>query len=96
MPKAYKSNLLLYADDFYFAFQRKGFIKTEKQLKGDFTNICEWFVDNRFSIRFGGNKTKCIFLASKRKIKNVSNPNITYKTMQTKQNSKVTHLYVAY
>ena len=38
----------------------------EKQLNGDFTNICEWFVDNRSSIQLGEDKTKSILSAKDR------------------------------
>ena len=38
-------------------FQGKDVIEIEKQLNGDFTNICEWFVDNRISIHFGKDQT---------------------------------------
>ena len=53
MPQAVKSNLFLYADDSCLIFQGKNVIEIEKQLNGDFINICEWFVDNRFSIHSG-------------------------------------------
>ena len=48
MPQAVKSNLFLYADDSCLVFQGKDIIEIEKHLNGDFTNICEWFVDNRY------------------------------------------------
>ena len=92
MPQAVKSNLFLYADDSCLIFQGKDAIEIEKQLNGDFTNICEWFVDNRLSIHFGEDKPKSILSASKRKIKKVPKLKITYKNMQIKQHSKVTYL----
>ena len=61
----------------------------EKQLNGDFTNICKWFVDDRLSIHFGADITKSMLFASKRKIKKVSKLNITYQNIQIKQHSKV-------
>ena len=64
-------------------------IGTEKQLNEDFTNICEWFVDNRLSIHLGEDKTKSILFASKRKIKKVPKLNKNYKNIQIKQHSKV-------
>ena len=48
MPQVVKSNLFLYADDSCLIFQGKDVIEIEKKLNEDFTNICEWFVDNRF------------------------------------------------
>ena len=92
MPQTVKSNLFLYADDSCLIFQGKDVIEIEKQLNGDFTNICEWFVDNRLSIHFGEDKTKSILFASKRKIKKVPKLNINYKNIQIKQHSKVTYL----
>ena len=75
-----------------FFFQEKGVIEIEKQLNGDFTNICEWFVDNKLSIYFDEDKTKSVLFSSKRKIKKVPKLNINYKNMQRKQHSKVTYL----
>ena len=66
MPQAAKSNLLRYADNSCFVFQEKDIIEIEKQLNGDFTNICGWFVDNRLSIHFGEDKTKSVLFASNR------------------------------
>ena len=76
-----KSNLFLYADDSCLAFQGKDIIEIEKELNEDFTNICEWFVDNRLSIHFGEDKTKSILFASKRKIKRVPKLKIKYKNI---------------
>ena len=92
MPQAVKSNLFLYADNSCLVFQGKDVIEIEKQLNADFTNICEWFVDNRLSIHFGEDKTKSILFASKRKIKRVPKLNIKYNNRQIKQHSKVTYL----
>ena len=72
MPHAVKSNLFLYADDSCLVFEEKDVIKIEKQLNGDFKNICEWFVNNRLSIHFGEDKTKSILFVSKRKIPKIS------------------------
>ena len=40
------------SNDSCLVFQGKDVIDIEKQLNGDFTNICEWFVDNSLSIHF--------------------------------------------
>ena len=92
MPQAVKSILFLYADDSCFIFNGKDVIEIEKQLNGDFTNICEWFVDNRLSIHFGEDKTKSILFPSNSKIKKVPKLKINYKSIQIKQHSKVTYL----
>ena len=46
-------------------------MQIKKQLNEDFENLCEWFVDNKFSIHFGDNKTKSTIFASKRRAKNI-------------------------
>ena len=92
MLQVVKSNLFLYADDSCPIFQGKDVKKIEKQLNGDFTNICEWFVDNRLSIQFDVDKTKSILFASKRKIKKVPKLKFNYKNIQIKQHSKDIYL----
>ena len=68
MPQAVKSNVLLYADDTCIFFQDKDPKVIEKQLNEDFSNLCDWFVDNKLSIHFGEDKTKSILFTNKRKI----------------------------
>ena len=41
----------------------------KKQLTKDFSNICDWFVNNKLRIHFGENKTKSILFSSKRNLK---------------------------
>ena len=76
MPMAVKCDLFLYADDTRLVFQSKNVI--EKQLNEDFTNICDWFVDNKLSIHFGEDKTKSILFATKRKIIKLQKLEIIY------------------
>ena len=92
MPQAVKSNLFLYSGDSCLVFQENDIIEVEKQLNGDFTNICEWFIDNRLSIHFGEGKTKSKLLDFEYKIKMVPKLKISYKNIQIKQHSKVTYL----
>ena len=58
----------------------------------DFSNICDWFVDNKLSIHFGEDKTKSILFASKFKNKNIKTLNIKYGDIQIKKHSKVKYL----
>ena len=92
MPQAIKSELLLYADDSCILFQHKDINVIQKQLNEDFSNLCDWFVDNKLSIHFGEDKTKSILFASKWKVKKASKLEITYKSIAIKQHSKVTYL----
>ena len=39
------------------------------QLNRHFNSLCDWLVDNKLSIHFGEDKTKCILFTSKNKIK---------------------------
>ena len=70
MSQAVKYGLFLYADDSYLVCQHKDVNEIEKQLNVDFSNVCDWFVDNNLSIHFGEDKTKTVF-ASKFKKKNI-------------------------
>ena len=71
MSQAVKCDLFLYADDSCLVCQHKDINEIEKQLNVEFSSICDWFVDNKLSIRFGENKTKSILFASKFKNKNI-------------------------
>ena len=44
-------------------------MKIEKKVSGDFTNIYDWFVDNRLSTHLGKNKTRAMLFPSKVKKK---------------------------
>ena len=69
MAQAVQSDLLLYVDDSGLTFQHKHVHTIEHQLNKDFTNLCEWFVDNKLSIHLGEEKTKCILFGSKLNLK---------------------------
>ena len=84
MPQAVKSNLLLYAHDSCFMYQ--------KVLNQDFENICDWFVDKKLSIHFGYDKTKSILSTSKRRAKNIHKLIIIYKEINIKQQAQITYL----
>ena len=71
MSQTVKCDLFLYADDTCLVCQHKDINKTENQLNEDFSNMCDWFVDNKLSIHFDQDKTKPIFFASKFKRKNI-------------------------
>ena len=70
MSQAVKCHFFLYADDSCLVYQHKDINEIEKQLNVDFSNICDWFVDNKLSIHIGDDKTKSILFASKFKKKN--------------------------
>ena len=41
-------------------FINTGISEIENILNKEFANVCEWFIDNKLSIYFGEDKTKCI------------------------------------
>ena len=67
-------------------------MQIEKRLNENFENLCDWFADNKLSIHFGEDKTRSILFASKRRAKNISQLNITYKDINIKQHLEVTYL----
>ena len=92
MSKAVKCDIFLYVDDTCLPCQNKDINKIENQLNEDFSNICDWFADNKLSIYFGEDKTKSILFASKFKKKNIKKLHIKYGDIQIKQHSKVKYL----
>ena len=89
MEQSVDSNLLLYADDSCIFFQNKDVKIIKEQLNKDFSNICDWFIDNKLSIHFGDDKTKSILFGNKRRIKTAEKLNIRYNHMEIKQHSNV-------
>ena len=92
VKQAVSSDLLLYADDSCLAFQHKHVTEIETHLNNDFSNLCEWFLDNKRSIHFREDKTKFILFGTKRKLRKVGKLNIAYQGIDIKQNSQVTFL----
>ena len=89
MSQTVECYLYLYADDSCLLFQHKSVSKIKKQLTKDFSNICDWFVDNKHFINFGEDKTKSILFSSKRNLKLVEEFDIRYKEIKIKQNKHV-------
>ena len=54
MPQAVDCALLLYADDTCVIFQHKDITKIKAALNKNFSMLCDWFIDNKLSIHFGG------------------------------------------
>ena len=69
MEQAVTCELLLYADDSCLPFQHKDVSEIERILMTNFSNLCDWFVDNKLSIHFGDDKTKSILFVPKSKAK---------------------------
>ena len=65
MSQDVKCYLFLYADNSCLVCQHKDINAIEKQSNVDFSDICDWFVDNKLNIHFGEDKTKSILFPSK-------------------------------
>ena len=87
-----KCNLFLYANDICLVFQSNYVKDIKKQLNKDFSNICDWFVDNKLSIHFGEDETKSILFTFKSKIKKIQKLEFIFNNIKIKQHSRVTYL----
>ena len=92
MPNSVVCDLYLYADDSCLVFQHKEVKEIETRLNEDFSNLCDWFVENKMSIHFGEEKTKSILFASKMKVRKIDNLNIIYNDITIKQHTNVKYL----
>ena len=92
MPESVSCDLLLYADDSCLVFSDKSFKNIEYNLNKNFNSLCDWFVDNKLSIHFGEDKTKCILFGTKRKLKGLRELDIRHGDIQIKQHSNVKYL----
>ena len=92
MLQAVNCDLLLYADDTGLIFQHMDVDIIEQELNRNFSNICDWFVDNKLSIDFGEDKTKSILFDPLNKCKKLRKLNISYGSLKIKQYSEVTNL----
>ena len=84
MKQALSSDLLLYANDSCLVFQHKDVTEIETHFNNDFSNLCEWFLDNKLGVHFGEDKTKSILFGTKRKLRKVGQLNITYQGVDMK------------
>ena len=79
----------LYVDDTSVFCQHKDVTEIENILNKEFANACDWFVDNKLSIHFGEDKTKCILFS---RDENLLELNITYNNNRIKQYRMVEYL----
>ena len=78
MKQAVDCDLFLYADDSYLVYQHKDVKEIEKNLYKNFSDVCDWFVDNKLSIHLGEDKTKCILFGTKYRLNKISSFDIKY------------------
>ena len=65
MKQAVNCVLFLYADDSCLVYQHNDVSKIEHNLNKNFLDISDWFVDNKLSIHFTEDKTKCLLFGTK-------------------------------
>ena len=92
MAQSVDSKLLLYADDSCIIIQDKDPKNIEIKLNRDFSNLCNWFIENKLSIHLGEDKTKSILFASKRKLNKGNQIKIVHGNVEIKQHSTVSYL----
>ena len=91
MKQAVDCDLFLYADDSCLAYQHKDMKETERNLNTNFSDVCDWFVDNKLSIHLR-RQTKCILFGTKYRLNKVSSFDIKYGEIHIKQYHTVTYL----
>ena len=91
MPQAVNCDLFPYADDTCLLFQHKDLEQINKEHTKNFSNICDWFVDNKLTIHFGKDKTKSILFSTKNWKRKIVPLDIEYGDVKIKQYSKVTY-----
>ena len=84
MKQAVNCDSFLCANDSCLVYQHNDFSKTEQNLNKNFPNICGCFVDNKLSIHFGEDKTKCILFGTIEKLNKIGSLVIRYGTIQIK------------
>ena len=60
MKQAVDCDLFLHVDASYLVYQHKEVKEIERNLNKNFSDVCDWFVNNKLSIHLGEGKTKCI------------------------------------
>ena len=85
LKQAVDCDLFLYADDSCLVYQHKDMKEVERNLNKNFSNVCDWFVDNRLSIHFGEDKTKCRLFGTKHRLNKVNSLEIKYGEIHIKQ-----------
>ena len=88
IPQSVDCDQFLYADDTCLLFQHKDLERIKEELTKNFSNICDWFVDNKLSIHFGEDKTKSILFSTKNRKRKIGTLDIQYGDVQIKQYSK--------
>ena len=94
IPQAVDCDPVLYTDETCLLFQHKVLERIKEKLTKSFSNICDWFVDNKLSVHFGEDKTKSIFFSTKIRKGKIGPLDIWWCQNQTKLKSNIFRLWV--
>ena len=92
MKQAVDCDLFLYADDSCLVYQHQDVKEIERKLNKNFSNVCDWFLDNKLSIHFGEYKAKCILFDTQHRLNKVNSLESKYGEIHIKQYHTVTYL----
>ena len=92
MPQAPDCELFLYTDDIWLLFQHKDLERIKEELTKNFSNIFDWFLENKLSIHFRKNKTKSILFPTRNRKRKIGTLYTHHGVVKIKQYSKVTYL----
>ena len=67
------------------SFQHKDLEPIKEELTKNFSNMCDWFVDDKLSIDFGEDKTKTILHSTKNRKRKLGTLDIQYSGVKIKQ-----------
>ena len=90
MKQAVDCDLFLYIDDSCLVYQHKDAKEIEGNLNNNFSDVCDRLVDNKLSIHFGEDKTKCILFGTKHRLNKVSSLDVKYGEIHSTQYHIVT------
>ena len=85
-------DLFLYADDSCLVYQHNHVEEIERNLSKNFSNVYDWFVDDKLNIPFGEAKTKCILFSIKHRLIKVVSLDVSYGELHIKQHHIGTYL----
>ena len=90
MQEAVDCDLFLYPNDACLLFQRNDLERIKELLTKNFSDIFDWFLDNKLSIHFREDKTKSILFSNRHRKRKIGTREIQYGDVKIKQYSEVT------
>ena len=90
MQEAVDCDLFLYPNDTCLSFQRNDLERIKELLTKNFSDIFDWFLENKLSIHFREDKTKSILFSNRHRKRKIGTLEIQYGDVKIKQYSEVT------